>query len=86
MVPGRAVLVGVLAESIAAAAAAAVRVVRALPAPLVVPRQTQATAALDVVELRQLVEPGNVTHGVSGELLISVISLLLLHSRLQPNK
>ena len=64
MVPGRAVLIGVLAESIAGAAAAAattVRVGRALPAPLVVPGQTQAAAALDVVELRQLVEPGNTT-------------------------
>ena len=64
MVPGRAVLIGVLAESIAGAGAGAattVRVGRALPAPLVVPGQTQAAAALDVVELRQLVEPGNTT-------------------------
>lgn len=73
MVPGWTVLVGVMAESIVAAAAAAVRVGRALPAPLVVPRQTQAAAALDVVELRQLVEPGNVTHGrVNSELLLLV--------------
>jgi len=34
-----------------------VRVRRALPAALVVPRQAQAAAALVVVELRQLVEP-----------------------------
>jgi hypothetical protein len=65
VVPGRvaaAVLVGVLAESIIAAAG--VRVGRALPAPLVVAGQTQAAAALDVVELRQLVEPaGNTRTG-----------------------
>lgn len=69
VVPGRvaaAVLVGVLAESIIAAAG--VRVSRALPAPLVVAGQTQAAAALDVVELRQLVEPaGKHTYGGVGQ-------------------
>ena len=54
-----AVLVGVAAPVAGAGATAAVpvRVRRALPAALVVPRQAQAAAALVVVELRQLVEP-----------------------------
>ena len=52
-----AVLVGVAAPVAGATAAVPVRVRRALPAALVVPRQAQAAAALVVVELRQLVEP-----------------------------
>jgi hypothetical protein len=72
-----AVLVGVAAPIAAAAAAAAtttaaaaaataaVRVRRALPAALVVPRQAQAAAAPGLVELRQLVEPAQGAEMVS---------------------
>lgn len=45
-----------------AGGAGTVRLRRALPAPLVVARQALAAALLDVVELRQLMEPASTHH------------------------
>lgn len=48
-----------------AAAVLVLRLGRVPPAPLVVPRQAQAAAALGVVEVRQLVEPASKQTGSS---------------------